>query len=486
MRIALLSCTKRKKSFPCRASEMYMESDNFRYAYQYAKLTCDRIFILSSKFGLLSETDRIEPYDETLQDKTLEERKLWARNVLQKLSRESSFERDEFLVLTGKFYNEFLLPHFENYELPLKGLEIGKWVPKLKLLIDGVRLERSSQATNNPRINTPVEPVYNAGKVLHRAFNGMPRWNWSNIDHIPFTNGIYVFFENGEKYLGMDRIVRVGTHTSEGNLKNRLKNHYVNENKDGSIFRKNIGLALLHKRQDPYETIWAKNTSIPGIKQSLEQDLKWEYKMEIEKEVTSYLQQNMTFVCFPVDSAEARLRLEDGIIATLNHSVGFSSSTTWLGNYSPKSQISDSGLWNIKGSDGKPLSTNDLSKITALGERFHGTMPSADHRNFGQTEVNLSHTTEELIKPQDNQGLPTMSLTSQIQLYIQGILDQCRQIGVSEAVLISGNIHRKMGLENRMPTVCQAMRKIMKVGDEVLFETPSGNSSTLRIIYRLG
>ena len=79
---------------------------------------------------------------------------------------------------------------------------------------------------------------------------------WNDIQTIQFDNGIYIVFEKGELYKKYDRIVRIGTHTSDGRLKARLKNHFITENKDDSIFRKNIGLALLSLADDPYAEIW--------------------------------------------------------------------------------------------------------------------------------------------------------------------------------------------------------------------------------------
>jgi aspartate oxidase len=63
-------------------------------------------------------------------------------------------------------------------------------------------------------------------------------------------NGIYFLFEKQENGHGQDRIVRVGTHTGDNQLYSRLKQHFLNENKDRSIFRKNIGRALLTKNKD--------------------------------------------------------------------------------------------------------------------------------------------------------------------------------------------------------------------------------------------
>lgn len=57
------------------------------------------------------------------------------------------------------------------------------------------------------------------------------------------SNGIYVLFELGEECHGGNRIVRVGTHRGQGQLPSRILQHFVAENKDRSIFRKNIGRA---------------------------------------------------------------------------------------------------------------------------------------------------------------------------------------------------------------------------------------------------
>jgi len=96
---------------------------------------------------------------------------------------------------------------------------------------------------------------------LHLLFNAMPRLKWDTINSIGFDSGIYIVFEVGETYRGMDRIVRVGTHRSDGRLRARLKNHFLSENKDGSIFSKNIGRAILNKTNQPYLNIWNVDTS---------------------------------------------------------------------------------------------------------------------------------------------------------------------------------------------------------------------------------
>src|SRR5262245_51438780 len=69
-------------------------------------------------------------------------------------------------------------------------------------------------------------------------------------------HGIYALFEAGEEAHGGGRIVRVGTHTGDRQLRSRLTQHFEKENKDRSIFRKNIGRALLIRDGDPYLAEW--------------------------------------------------------------------------------------------------------------------------------------------------------------------------------------------------------------------------------------
>ncbi len=74
-------------------------------------------------------------------------------------------------------------------------------------------------------------------------------------EQIP-RNGVYVLYEQGELGHGGNRIVRVGTHTGANQLRSRLQQHFLQENKDRSIFRKNIGRALLNRDNDPFLEYW--------------------------------------------------------------------------------------------------------------------------------------------------------------------------------------------------------------------------------------
>jgi len=47
--------------------------------YTDSTLIADKIFILSAKYGLVPEDMIIEPYNETLKDKSTQERRAWQK-----------------------------------------------------------------------------------------------------------------------------------------------------------------------------------------------------------------------------------------------------------------------------------------------------------------------------------------------------------------------------------------------------------------------
>ena len=125
MKVVLVSCVKTKRKYPCKASEMY-KSFWFKRAYQYALAqNPDKIFILSAKYGLLESDEVIEPYERKLSTRTTE-RKDWATYVIQKLSQKCNLQQDDFIILAGVAYREYLLPHISNYSIPFEKLRQGE------------------------------------------------------------------------------------------------------------------------------------------------------------------------------------------------------------------------------------------------------------------------------------------------------------------------------------------------------------------------
>ncbi len=75
--------------------------------------------------------------------------------------------------------------------------------------------------------------------------------------------------------------------------------------------------------------------------------------------------------------------------------------------------------------------------------------------------------------------------TNDIREYICELKRTAKANGKSVLVLRSGNIHKDLNLKDSMPQVCNAMRQTMNIGDTILHTTPSGNSSTIEIQYKL-
>jgi hypothetical protein len=109
---------------------------------------------------LIPENEIIESYNETFRDKSISERKEWSLKVLKDLQSKFSLRDDEFLILAGTVYNEYLLEHINKYELPLKGKKLGQWISALKILL---KKESDGGVSSD-----------NYCFLVHQIFNKMP------------------------------------------------------------------------------------------------------------------------------------------------------------------------------------------------------------------------------------------------------------------------------------------------------------------------
>jgi len=346
--IALVACAKQKQDHPCPARELYAPSTLFSLSYAYAKSVAGRVYILSAKHGLVDEDAILAPYDETLNDMTVDARKAWSRCVLAQLGEVSDLQADHFVILAGRSYYEYLLPALKNVTLPLGNLPLGKRIELLHRL--------------NTRFDEAPSGAEGAALWLHRLFERLPRYDWQGVDDIPFDNGIYIVYERGETYRGLPRVVRVGTHTAQGRLRQRLMDHFFREDRNASIFRRNIGKALLNRNHDPYLEIWSLDTSrLPNRNRDNPRT-----QAQVERDVSAYMRRNLSFSVIPVEAANERLRLESAIIATLHQAVDFAPSDGWLGHYSPEPEIRESGLWQVLGLDANPLTAEESLQLARI------------------------------------------------------------------------------------------------------------------------
>ncbi len=211
---------------------------------------------------------------------------------------------------------------------------------------------------------------------LHEELERLPLIKFPfRIKELP-KNGIYFFYEEDEIWGHAEdspRIVRIDTH-NDGNFRNRINEHFLlngskmnfNKNKlkpsDRSIFRKNIGRALLNRDGDNYLEIWEigfttrKNRDQSGDKRDIDKEKR------IELEITKILRENFSFRFIIIDS-EMERRLEGPLIGTVASCKLCKPSDNWLGNYSPKEQIKESGLWQVQHLGNSGINKNDKEII---------------------------------------------------------------------------------------------------------------------------
>lgn len=68
-------------------------------------------------------------------------------------------------------------------------------------------------------------------------------------------------------------------------------------------------------------------------------------------------------------------------------------------------------------------------------------------------------------------------------------LKDAEQIGRSSIDIHAGDVHRRLGgypaRNHRMPVCCEVMRSLMKLGDEIVEEPPSGQGANFVVRYKL-
>lgn len=155
------------------------------------------------------------------------------------------------------------------------------------------------------------------------------------VAEIP-KNGIYVMFENGELWNGKEKIVRVGINVTQNNLADRIKRHYMGSIRT-SVFRKHIASCFD-----------SENLS----------------KEELEKKVSNYIQNNISFVVFAIDDQHDRVEYEKKFIGTVASCVDCIPSINWLGKKCMAPEIKSGNLWNRQHLNSKPLTEEELIKHT--------------------------------------------------------------------------------------------------------------------------
>ncbi len=132
-KIVLIACASKKVTKKAKAKEIYI-SPLFKLNLTYAQsINPDKIFILSAKHGLLDLEQKIEPYNETLNKKTKEQKRMWTNKILEQIKAKNiDLRTDEIIFLAGENYRRYLVDYITNYKVPMQGLGIGKQLKWLK------------------------------------------------------------------------------------------------------------------------------------------------------------------------------------------------------------------------------------------------------------------------------------------------------------------------------------------------------------------
>ncbi|MGD0318948.1 MAG: hypothetical protein ABSB56_04570 [Nitrososphaerales archaeon] len=200
-------------------------------------------------------------------------------------------------------------------------------------------------------------------------------------------NGIYFFYEDGEKWghgSGEPRIVRIGTH-KDGNFQSRISEHYLVKGasamsftkdnpapKDRSIFRKNLGRAILNKDKDQYLEEWNIDFTTHQNKVDFGSKRDIEKERSLESQITKVLRSSFSFRFILFEGEAERMGsegLESRLISTVARCGLCSSSKGWLGRQSPDKRISNGKLWLVQHLKSNGLDTKDEHAVAAVVEK---------------------------------------------------------------------------------------------------------------------
>lgn len=268
----------------------------------------------------------------------------------------------------------------------------------------------------------PVDAATGCARI-HAALITLP--SWTQPASVPFTNGLYFFYERGERsqHAPGGRIVRIGNHPlAQGRLVGRLSDHYNPRPgaKNFSVFRRYLGGALL-RRYDP---------SSPCLQPAPGQG-HWEKQggktcslcADIEQAVSELISSAFTFRCVRIEDGAERNDFEKRLIATVAACPECRPSDGWLGRHAYPQPVRASGLWNVQHVGEQPATGQQLRRFDELvGMTLPGAVP-ASNVDLSQTLLVIPCSGEK--KGAADPGLPVVSVgdllgPAERQLLLQG------------------------------------------------------------------
>ena len=342
---ALIACSKSKRDHRAPARDMYV-SPLYRKSVRVVESLGLSFSILSAKHGLLTRDQIIEPYDLTLKGKSKEFKANWAARVHEQLVNSVPSDK-QLLVFGGDDYYAPLIDANPNraskFHSPMRGLSLGN------------RLAFLNQCIRNHDRKKAISRVY---ELFRDIIVKVGCCSLNDILSKPLPKqGVYFFFDKDEptKFSNdIPRLVRIGTHGvsagSKATLRNRLRTHFGTRsglgNHRASVFRLHVGRAMIERDnlRDEYPD-WGKGQS--SSKEIRDQEV------ALEQKVSNYIGQ-LIVLYIPISDASGinsmRATVERQFIALFTETMNIieGSSSRWLGGFSDKAKIRDSGLWNVR------------------------------------------------------------------------------------------------------------------------------------------
>lgn len=343
-RIGFVACSKTKSTLKLPAAALYT-SPLFRKSLLAAIDTCEKVYILSAKHGLLGLDDVIEPYDVTLKTMKRADRMAWGERTGAQLDSVLR-PRDTAFLFCGEEYLAPLRTDLErlkvSVERPLGALPLGSRLRRLVELNDEIELR--AMAARFLRLMHPLWAAQSGGRRIAEA-TGRQAW--------PSRGVYFVLAGHGVARGQVPRIVRVGTHAvsqgSKTTLWNRLSTHRGTAAGGGShrssIFRLHVGRAWTrYAEAETWPDSWAQGQSAPpGIRLA---------EARLEQQVSKLIGA-MQVIWLDVDDEPGpeseRAYLERNAIGLLSR-LGLlrpGTEVDWLGHSSSDWRIATSGLWNL-------------------------------------------------------------------------------------------------------------------------------------------
>jgi hypothetical protein len=120
----------------------------------------------------------------------------------------------------------------------------------------------------------------------------------------------------------------------------------------------------LDHEKSPYLPIWELDTTSKADKERYLHLIDKNVEAEVEKKISQYIQENLSFSILEITSKDDRMYFEARLIGTVSGCNECVPSDSWLGQFSPKEKIRISGLWQVMKLYSEPLDESELSFIT--------------------------------------------------------------------------------------------------------------------------